>query len=97
MTEQAPREILNGPEDLVAFALATGGHLRLPAAARPRVTHRASLRKAGLIFQQDQPFAPLGSMANRRQLLRPPGEALGLVEMIRHKTGLLKRKSQIVQ
>src|SRR5438105_9652274 len=38
---QTPREILNGPKDLVAFALATGRNLGLLAAARPRVAQRA--------------------------------------------------------
>src|ERR1700739_2560737 len=50
LIEQAPREILNGPKDLVAFALPTGGDLRLLAAARPRVTQGAPLRTADLIF-----------------------------------------------
>src|SRR5438105_15205408 len=79
---QTPREILNGPKDLVAFALATGRNLGLLAAARPRVAQRAPLRKARLIFKQDQSVATLGSPENRRPLFRKPGEALRLVEMI---------------
>src|SRR5712691_889874 len=39
----------------------------------------------------------LGSSENGRPLLLKPGEALRRVEMIRHKTGLLKRKPHIVQ
>src|SRR6266853_1409579 len=36
-----PGEIFNRSKDFVAFALAAGRHLRLPAAARPRVTQGA--------------------------------------------------------
>src|SRR5919197_4117783 len=97
LIEETPREIFNRAKDFVAFALATGGDLRLPAPARPRVTQGAPLRKADLILKQDQPLATLGRPYNRRPLLLQPGEALGRVEMIRHKPGLLKRKSQVVE
>src|SRR5713101_1281318 len=97
LSEQTPREIVNRPKDFVAFALATGGDLRLLAAARPRVTQGAPLRKAGLIFKQDQPLATLGRTKNRWPLLLKPRQTLGRVEMIRHKMGLLKRKSHVVQ
>src|SRR5678816_2139848 len=96
LIEQAPRKILNGPEELVAFALATRFDLGLLPTPRPRVTQRAPLRKARLIFKQDQPVATLGATETRRPLLLKPDEALGLVEMIRHKTGLLKRKPHVV-
>jgi hypothetical protein len=39
----------------------------------------------------------LGCPENGRPFLREPGQALGRVEMIRHKTGFLKRKAQVVQ
>ena len=71
LIEQAPREILNDPKDLVAFALTTGGDLRLLAAARPRVTQGAPLRKAGLIFKQDQAFATLGGLDHGVGHFRP--------------------------
>src|SRR5215831_5932661 len=92
LIEETPREIFNRSKDFVAFALATRGDLRLPATARPRVTQGAPLRKAGLIFKQDQPLATLGRPYNRRPLLRQPGEARGGVEMIRHKPSFLKGK-----
>src|SRR5882672_11433165 len=97
LREEAPRNILNSPKDLVAFALATGGHLRLVSPSGPGVAQRAPLRKAGLIFKQDQTLTTLGRPENGRPFLHEPGQALGRVEMIRHKTGLLKRKAQVVQ
>src|SRR5882724_4877367 len=57
--EETSREICNGSKDLVAFALATGGDLRLLATACPRVTQGTPLGKAGLIFKKDQSLAPL--------------------------------------
>src|SRR5260370_42695789 len=56
LREQTPREILNGPKDFVAFALAARTDLRLLAAPRPRIAQRAPLRKAGLILKEDQAF-----------------------------------------
>src|SRR5438552_12431844 len=97
LREQTPRKILNGPKDLVAFAFATGGHLRLVPPSGPGVAERAPLGKTGLIFKQDQPLAPLGRPYNRRSLVLQPGEALGRVEMVRHKARLLERKPQVVQ
>ena len=75
LIEQAPREILNGAKDFVAFALATGFDLGLLAAARPRVTQRAPLGKTGLILKQDQAFTTLGGPQNRRPFLLEPGVA----------------------
>src|SRR5262247_3695364 len=97
LIEETPRAIFNRSKDFVAFALATGGDLRLPATARPRITQGAPLRKAGLIFKQDEPLATRGRPYNRRPLLLQPGEACGGIEMIRHKPGLLKRKPQVVE
>src|SRR6266446_921165 len=97
LREETPREIFNGSKDFVAFALATGGNLRLLATTRPRVTQGAPLRKTGLIFKQNQPLAPLGRSDNRRPLLLQPGEALRCIEMIRHKPSLLKRKPQVAE
>src|SRR5207249_7974695 len=94
LIEQTPRDVFNRPKDFVAFALAAGWHLRLPAAARPGVTQRAPLRKTGFILKQDKTVATLGRTYNHRPFLRKPGQTLGRVEMIRHKTGLLKRKAQ---
>src|SRR5438128_4871693 len=51
LIEQTPRKILNGPKDLVAFAFATGGHLRLVPPSGPGVAERAPLGKTGLIFK----------------------------------------------
>src|SRR2546426_4493431 len=95
--EETSREIFNGAKDFVAFALATGGDLRLLATACPCVTQGAPLGKAGLIFKQDQPLAPLRRPYNRRPLLLQPGEALRCIAMIRHKPSLLKRKPQVVE
>src|SRR4029453_12218272 len=92
LREQTPGKIFNRAKDFVAFALAAGRHFRLPATARPRVTQGAPLGKAGLIFKQDQPLAPLRRPYNRRPLLRQPGKALRGIEMIRHKPSLLKRE-----
>src|SRR4029453_9095020 len=97
LIEETPREIFNRSKDFVAFALATGRDLRLPATARPRITQGAPLRKAGLIFKTDQPLATRGRPDNRRPLLLQPGEARGRVEMIRHKAGLVKGKPQVVK
>src|SRR5207253_10602665 len=97
LIEETPREICNRSKSFVAFALATGGDLRLPATARPRVTQGAPLCKADRIFKKDQSLATLGRPYNRRPLLLQPGEALGRVEMIRHKPGLLKGKPQVVE
>src|SRR5215472_4541582 len=97
LIKQTSGEILNRPKDFVAFALATGGHLRLPATACPGITQGAPLGKAGFVFKQDQPFAALGCPDNRRPLILQPSHALRRVQMIRHKTGLLERKSQVVQ
>src|SRR5438874_3665075 len=95
--EQAARAICNGPKDFVPFALATGFDLRLLATSRPRVAQGAPLRKADLIVKKDQPLATLGRPYNRRPFLLQPGEALGRVEMIRHKQDRLKLKSQVVE
>src|SRR3989454_3839404 len=92
--EETSREIFNGAKDFVAFALATGGDLRLLATACPCVTQGAPLGKAGLIFKQEQPLAPLRRPYNRRPLLLQPGEALRCIEMIRHKPSLLKRSEE---
>src|SRR5712691_7758257 len=54
LIEQTPRKIRNGPKDLVAFALPTGGHLWLVPPSSPGVAERAPLGKTGLIFKQDQ-------------------------------------------
>src|SRR4029077_16403965 len=43
LREQTPRKILDRPKDLVAFALATGSHPRLGAAAAPGITQGAPL------------------------------------------------------
>ena len=60
LRKQTPRKIRNGPKDLVAFALPTGGNLRLVPPSGPSVAERAPLGKTGLVFKQDQAFAPLG-------------------------------------
>src|SRR4029450_6941771 len=70
LKEEAPRKILNGPKDLVAFALATGGHLRLTSPSGPGVAQRAPLRKARLLFKQKQTMTPLGCPENGRPFLR---------------------------
>src|SRR5215470_3470834 len=80
LKEQTPGEILNGPKYFVAFALPARGDLGLVARPRPGVAQRAPLRKAGLIFEQDQAFTPLGRTTNGWPLLlqprtKPPGWA----------------------
>src|SRR2546425_11227980 len=75
--EETSREICNGAKDFVAFALATGGDLRLLATACPCVTQGAPLGKAGLIFKQDQPLAPLGALVKRGQSTLPAFGTLG--------------------
>src|SRR5882672_3478025 len=60
LIKQTPGAIFNRPKDFGAFALAAGRHLRLPAAARPRVTQRAPLRKTGFILEQDQALTTFG-------------------------------------
>src|SRR6266581_3886556 len=97
LIEQTPRKILNGPKHLVAFTLPTRGHLRLVPPSGPRVAERAPLGKTGFIFKKDQTFAPRGRPYNRRPRVLQPGQALGRVEMVRHKACLLKRKAQVVQ
>src|SRR5215468_10941911 len=97
LREQAPREILNGAKHLVAFALPTRGDLGLVAPPGPRVAQRAPLSKAGLIFEQDQAFTPLGRTENGWPLLLQPRQTLDCVEMVRDKACLLKRKAQVVQ
>src|SRR5215813_12130260 len=97
LIKQTPGEIFNRPKHFVAFALAAGRHLRLPAAARPRVTQRAPLGKTRFILKEDQALTTFGSAQNRGPLVVEPGLAAGGVEMIRHKTRLLQRKPQVVQ
>src|SRR5262249_54678550 len=97
LREQTPSKILDRPKDLVAFALATGRHLRLVATARPGITQGAPLGKTGLIFKQDQSFATLGRPYKRWPLGLQPRQALGRVEMVRDKARLLKRKPQVVE
>ena len=80
LREQTPRKILDRPKDLVAFALAAGTSGWWPA--RPGITQGAPLRKTGLIFKQDQPFATLGRPENRWPLVLQPHQALGRVEMV---------------
>src|SRR6266446_4747676 len=82
LREQPPREILNSPKNFVAFALATGGHLRLLPSSGPGVAQRAPLGKAGFIFKQDQAPTTLGRPENRWPLVLQPGEALRGVEMV---------------
>src|SRR4029453_9161324 len=90
LMQQTPGEILNGATDLGAFALATGRDGRLVAASGPRVTYRSPRGKARLICKQDKPCAPLGRPYKRRPLVLKPRQALGRVQMLRHKTGLLE-------
>src|SRR4030095_14205395 len=97
LKEQTPGEIVNRSKYLVAFALATRRDFGLLAASRPRVTSRSPLGKTGLIFTQDHPFATLGRPYNRRPLVLQPRQALGRVQMIRYKTGLLERKPHVVE
>src|SRR5216684_3466459 len=59
LREETSREICHGSKDFVAFALATGGDLRLRATACPRVTQGAPRGTACLIFKQEQPLATL--------------------------------------
>src|SRR5262249_53865186 len=82
LIEEASREILNGPKDLVAFALPPGGDLRLVLPSGPRVAARAPLGKPGFICKEDQAALPLGRLDKRRPLVLEPGEALGRVEML---------------
>src|SRR5713226_4253672 len=95
--EQTPRKIRNGPKHLVAFALPTGGHLRLVPPSGPGGAERAPRGTTRLIVKKDQAFAPLGRPDNRWPLVLQPDEALGCVEMVRHKTRLLERKPSVVQ
>src|SRR5215831_7692909 len=97
LIKQASRAILNGTKHFVAFALATGFDLRLLAAPRPRVAQRAPLGKTGLILKENQALTSLGGAQNPGPVLLEPVLAPRGVEMIRHKAGLLKRKSQVVQ
>src|SRR6266852_9432095 len=94
--EQTPRKIRNGPKHLVAFALPTGGHLRLVPPSGPGGAERAPLGKTGFIFKKDQAASTFGRPDNRRPLVLQPGQALGRIEMVRYKTRLLKRKAHIV-
>src|SRR5439155_25036055 len=97
LKEQTPGARFNRPKDLGAFALATGRDFGLVAASCPRVTSRPPLGKTGRIFKQDQPLATLGRPSNRWPCVLQPRQALGRVQMIRHKTGLLERKSHVGQ
>src|SRR5262249_11848087 len=92
-----PSRTKNLITEFVAFALAAGRHLRLPAAARPRVTQGAPLRKTGFILKQDHTASTRGRTDNRRPFFLKPGQARRGVEMIRHKASLLKRQAQVVQ
>src|SRR5262249_5312319 len=75
----------------------TRGDLGLVASSRPGVAQRAPLRKAGLIFEQDQAFTPFGRTENGGPLLLQPCQTLDRVEMVRDKARPLKRKAQVVQ
>jgi hypothetical protein len=66
------------------------------APPRPGVAQRAPRRTAGLIFEQDQAFTPLGRPENGWPLLLQPRSTLARVEMVRDKTRLVKRKAQVV-
>src|SRR5215467_503358 len=90
-------QILNGAEDLIPFAFATGGDLRLVPPSCPGVAERAPLSKTGFIFKQDQSFHPFGCSYNRWPLVLQPSQAFSGVKMVRHKARLLKRKAQVVQ
>src|SRR4030095_10744681 len=97
LIEHTSGEILNGAKHFVPFALATGFDLGLLTTPRPRVAQRAPLGKTGLILEQDQAVAPRGGAQNHGPFLLEPLLAPCSVEMIRHKTGLLKRKPQVMQ
>src|SRR5713101_6236816 len=97
LREQTPGVIFNGTKHLVAFPLATGGHLRLMAPTCPSVTQRAPLRKTRFILKQNQAFTTLGGTDNRGPFFLQPGLAARGIEVVRHKPGLLKRKPQVVQ
>jgi hypothetical protein len=94
---QMPRDICHRPKDCGALALAAGRHLRLPAAARLRVTQGVPLGKTGFLLQQDAAVATRRRLSKRWPFLRQPGQAFGLVEMIRHQTGLWTRKVPVGQ
>src|SRR5512145_2594075 len=83
--KQSPREIVNSPKYLGALPLATGFDLGLLASARPGVTQRAPLCKAGCILKQDQTLPTLGSTQDLRPVFLEPGKPTRGVEMIRHK------------
>src|SRR5712691_7942062 len=97
LIEQTPGERVTGPKHLVAFALATGGDLGLVAPSGPGVAQRAPLRKAGLIFKQEQAFPTLSGAQDRGPYVPEPGLTPGCIEMVRHKARLLKRKPYVVQ
>src|ERR1043166_7636820 len=82
LREQPPREILNSPKHFVAFALATGGHLRALPSSGPHVAQRAPLRKAGFICKQDQGPTTLGRPENRWPRGLQPSEALPCVKRV---------------
>src|SRR5215216_6313124 len=71
LVENLPAKRVNEPKDLVGFALAAGGHLRLLSSERPRVAQRAPLGKTGLIAKAQQGLALLGLPQN----LGPPSVA----------------------
>src|SRR5262245_14499400 len=93
LIKQASRAILNGAKHFVAFALATRLDRGLLPAPRPRVAQRAPLGKTGLILKENQALMSLGGAQNPGPFLLEPVLAPCGIEMIRDKTGLLKRKS----
>src|SRR5262244_3844745 len=93
MIKQASRALLNGAKHFVALALATRFDRRLLPAPRPRVAQRAPLSKTGLILKENQALLSLGGAQHPGPFLLEPMWAPCGIEMIRDKTGLLKRKS----
>src|SRR5215831_10563925 len=92
LIKQASRAILNNTKHFVTFALTTSFDRGLLPAPRPRVAQRTPLGKTGLILKENQALMSLGGAQNPGPFLLKPVLAPCSIEMIRDKTGLLKRK-----
>ena len=94
LIEETPREIFNRSKDFGAFALATGGDLRLPPGhGAPTWNSRSPTAQSWPHLQTGSaPGDALAALDNRRPLLRQPGEALGRIEMHPTQTGPFEMK-----
>ena len=97
LIKEAPRAVIQQPEDLVAFAHATGRHWRWLSLAPPGGAPRAPLRQARFSAKQQQRSLLARQAHGCGPSVTPPLPAFFLVQMGGNKSRLLPREAQVFE